>query len=49
MEEPGETDPDMEHRGYAAIHRDIIAPLEESVRLLHNLGLGLTHAYGAFG
>lgn len=48
LEEPGD-DGDEAPRGYPEIHRDVIAPLRDVAATLKELGVGLSHYYGAYG
>lgn len=48
LEEPGDG-ADAAPRGYPEIHREVIAPLNEISAALKELGVGLSHYYGAYG
>lgn len=48
LEEPGDA-ADVAPRGYPEIHRDVVAPLRETAAALREIGVGISHYYGAYG
>jgi phosphoenolpyruvate carboxylase len=48
LAEPGD-DADSAPRGYPEIHREVVAPLRAISSALKEIGVGLSHYYGAYG
>ena len=49
LNEAGHTGSDGEATGYAAIHQEVIEPLEDISALMHQITLAIAQGYGAFG